>query len=650
MKKNNLLIIFIFAFIFTFVKVRSFDLFFYLKIAEIESLLSPLKTNLFSYTFPDFFYRNYAFFFSELASFFTENFGIASLTILQSLVVSISYLVLIKSIDKRPSLLFLLSVLLLSLFTLRYRLLFRPHNLSYIFFVVNIYLLSCRPKHFLFFLFLNQILWVNTHNGFILGIINPLLLYPYDKQVRIGFLKTLAVLFLGSLISPHFYQPFKEVINPFLGDTKNIFQYIKVHEWQPADEKLYLSFYGILIIYSIYVIFKENKYRLLPFYIYYLLISIRFVRFIDFFALAAFWVVITARKGLIHNSRLKPLKLLTFAILLIFCVKDYFYNIQIPYGYGMADYFYPKGGVKYLKEKGLKGNVFNTYAFGSYMIYYIYPDCKPAIDGRLCYPLDFIKLYADAHENRDAFRTIVTKFKPDIFLIDYDHPKLAVFLTELKDIYTLVYFDDTSMIFLDRKKYADIVKADEIKYLNPVYVSGYSDINENVEEIKTELESRLKGISSNRGLVIYANLLLKESNIDKAKAILMSVAKSKSPIGKAESYNNLGTISLLEGNLKSAKIMFEKAISYNDNLAVAHFNLAQIYDEEKSYIRAYYHYSKFLKTAEEEVPAEVIDRLATLKNLSLFFLGRLIIGSLALIGLFYILYWKRRKKHSLLIF
>lgn len=646
MKKKHLYLITFTSFFFTFIEIRSFDLFFYLKIAEIESLFSPLKTNFFSYTFPDFPYSNYAFFFSELARFFTINFGISSLTIIQSIVVAISYFVLSKSINRNPSFLFLFTAFLLSLFTLRYRLLFRPHNLSYLFFAINVYLIIRRPKYFHIYLFLNQILWVNTHNGFILGIINLLLLYPYNRQLRISLPKTLFVLILGSLISPHLYKPFLEVINPFAGSTKHIFQYIKVHEWQPTDAKLYFSFYGLLIILGFYVIFKEKKYQLFPFFFFYLLLSIRFVRFVDFFALAAFWTIITGRRGLIQqwNRKINPIKAIAFLILIIFCLKDYLLNPLIPYGYGMADYFYPRNGVHFLKEKGIKGNVFNTYAFGGYIIYNIYPECKPAIDGRLCYPLDFIKLYADAHEDENAFQRLVNKFKPDIFLIDYDHPKLALFITKMRDKYALVHFDDTCMLFLDRTKYDDTVKKGEIKYLNPIYVSGYGEANENQENIIKELALLLKKTPTNRGFVIYANLLLKGNKFNEARSILSLVTKSNSPIGKAESYNNLGTISLSEGDFKSAKKLFKEALSYNSDFAVAHLNLAQIYDEEKSYLRAYYHYFRYLKTTEDEIPLEITDRVKVLKSLSIIFCLRIIVGFLALAGLFYILYWKRQKK------
>lgn len=645
MKKKYTFFIFLIAFLSTFVKVRSFDLFFYLKIAEIESFFNTLKSNFFSFSHPDFPYQNYSFLFSELAYFFSSNFGISSLIILQSFAISISYVILIKSVDYKKSVITLFIIFLLSVFTLRYRLLFRPHNLSYLFFTINLFLLTRVPKNYLVYLLLNQILWVNTHNGFILGIINLFLLYPYLKE-RINFGKSLFILLIGSLISPSFYKPFLEIVNPFLGMTKDIFQYIKVHEWQPVDDRLYFSFYGILVVVGFLILIKEKKWFLLPFYVFYLVISIRFVRFVDFFALASLYTVIqpiSKYEQISFNYSIKFKKLFGFSkiffliIISLFSIKDYFNNHLIPYGYGMADYFYPSSAVNYIKQKGIKGNIFNTYAFGGYIIYYLYPECKPIIDGRLCYPLEFIKLYADSHENEKSFIDIVAKYKPDIFFVDFEHPQLAQFITKLRDSYALVYFDDIAMIFLDRKKFEKIVSDDEFKFLKPLYVSGYSEGEENIKGVKLELENVLKTTPNNRSKVMYGNILLAEGDVITAQKFFENVIKSRIPIGKAEAYNNLGVIKLSEGKLEKAKSFFKRALSLDKNQPFAHINLAQIYDTENKYFFAYYHYKMFLKNSGRDIPDEIKERVKFLSKYVLFQSARFLIIILASSGIFIII-------------
>ncbi len=643
MKKIYSILIFVLAFLFTFVKVRSFDLFFYLKIAEIESFFSPLKVNLFSYSHPDFPYKNYSFLYSELAYFITNNLGFNGLIVFQSLIIAISFFILLRSADYNRSVITLFIIFLLSLFTLRYRLLFRPHNLSYIFFAINLFLLSRLPKNYLAYLFLNQVLWVNTHNGFILGIINPILLFPFLRG-KVNFLKILLTLVAGSFISPNLHKPFLEVINPFLGTTKNIFEYIKVHEWQPIDERLYLSFYGLLVITTLIILIFEKKWYLLPLYLFYLVISFRFVRFVDLFALLSFYSVIapSGNSYLLHKKPLSTeiskvfyyFQIIFLIILSISSIKDYFKNYLIPYGYGLAEYFYPSNAVDYLKKRQIKGNIFNNYAFGGYIIYKLYPDFKPVIDGRLCYPIDFVKLYADSHENEESFNKIVNLYRPDIFFIDFEHPKLASFVTKLKDNYALTYFDDTLMVFLDREKFKDIVKKDEYKFLKPLYVTGYSDDNElDIKNVKNELEKKLKESPTNRANIIYANLLLREGNINASREIYEKIIITNTPVGKAEAYNNLGVIEISNKNFNTAKKFFKEALYFNPNLSFTHLNLAEIYDLEKSYFLAYYHYIKFIKNSEDEIPNDVFERVNFLKKYIYLELVRILIIFFALLGI-----------------
>lgn len=650
LKKSHFFAVFFFSFLFSFIQVRSFDLFFYLKVAELESFFSPLQQNFFSYTFPYYSYRNYSFLFSETVFLISKYFGLSSLTIFQSFVVALSYLIISKSVFKKPHLLFLLFALITSIFTVRYRLLFRPHNLSYLFFAINIYLLVIKPKYDYYYHFINQMLWVNTHNGFILGFVNLLLLYPYNRKLKISLHKTILALLLGSLASLNFYHPFIEVINPFIGETKGIFDSLKVHEWQYTDSKLYFSYYGLLILISFYVLVKEKKWRLLPFYLFYLALSIRFVRFIDFFAFVAFFVMISGVKEKILSSdkKLRLTKIAIFTVFFVITLQNYFFNPLIPCGYGVANYFYPKNAVLYMKNNDIKGNVFNSYAFGGYIIYNLYPESKPAIDGRLCYPLDFIKLYADAHEKKESFRKIIEKFTPDIFLIDFEHPAIALFISETKN-YALVYFDDEAMVFLKRDKFKNIIRRDEITYLNPIYVAGYGDDNVNTKIIKLELEKILKRIPSNRGYVMYANIFINEGKFDEARILLEKVIGSSSPAGKAEAFNNLGTIKLNEGNFKEAVTFYKKALKFNPDLLSAHLNLGQIYENSNDYLLAFYHYKKFKENNEENIPEDFYDRYNYIKKQSILSSIKIAVAFFAFCGIIYIIFFRGKRSLSLKI-
>jgi tetratricopeptide (TPR) repeat protein len=588
-------LVFILSFLFSIVKIRSYDLFIYLKVAEIEDFFKTLKINYFSFSHPQYEYINYSKLFSELSHFIYSLFGFNGLIFLQALTVAISLTILFSLKRRKDNIFLVFFVLLLSIFTIRYRLLFRPHNMTYLFFTVNIYLSLTKPKNYLLFLFINQILWVNTHNGFILGLVNPILLYPLFKfeKKNVEIFKILTVICLGSLLNQNFHRPFIEAFNPFFGERKDIFNIIKIYEWQAPDLYLYFSFYGILIFVSLLIILKEKRIAVLPIYLFYLTLSLKFVRFIDFFALTAFLTtIINFEKDWGINKKNSLVLIPLLIITLIICIKDYYKNFLIPSGLGLAKYFYPVDGINFLKINNIHGKIFNSYPYGGYIIYELFPASKPIIDGRLCYPLDFIKLYADSLEDPLAFRKITEQYRPEIFLLDYEHPNILNFLYLLKERYALVYFDDTSIIFLERlDKYSHIIKTYEYHYVAPQYIAGYGEGDlKDLKGIIEDLKRNLKETNSTRSKVMLGNILKNVGNIEEAKLLYTLVINNEYPIGKAEAYNNVGIILLEQEKVKEAINAFKKAMKYSVDFIEPHINLALIYKENKSYILAYYHY------------------------------------------------------------
>lgn len=622
MHKLLKLIVFIISFLFCLIKIRSYDLFVYLKVAEIETLLKPLKINYFSFSHPEYAYINYSKLFSELSYIIYGLCSVNALILLQAATVALSLTILFSLNKTKHNMILVFIVLILCIFTIRYRLLFRPHNMTYLFFALNIYLCMTMPKNYLFLLLLNQVLWVNTHNGFILGLVNPILLYPVLKNQgkNLELIKTLAVIFLGSFLNPNFHKPFIEISNPFLGERRNIFKIIKVYEWQAPDMHLYLSFYGALILVSILIILKQRKIVILPLYLFYLALSIKFVRFIDFFALTAFLATVISQEKDCNKKSfvLIPILILTF----ILCIKDYYTNFLIPSGFGLAKYFYPIDAINFMKKYKIQGKIFNSYPYGGYIIYELSPASKPIIDGRLCYPLDFIKLYTDSLEDPLAFKKITETYMPEVFLLDYEHPNILNFLYLLKEKYALVYFDDTSIIFLKRlDKYSHIIKAYEYQYVAPQYIAGYSNGRlRKVRGIIEDLNRNLKETNSARTKVMIGNILKNLGNIEEAKLIYMQVINGEHPIGKAEAYNNLGIILLEQEKTGEAIDAFKKAIKYSIDFIEPHINLCLIYKDRKSYIFALYHYmvaNYLAKNKDLKHYLKLLEGLNELKKLAL---------------------------------
>ena len=52
-----------------------------------------------------------------------------------------------------------------------------------------------------------------------------------------------------------------------------------------------------------------------------------------------------------------------------------------PFGFGVASNM-PIEAVQYVKENGIKGNCFNPYTYGTYIINHLYPETRVVMDSR----------------------------------------------------------------------------------------------------------------------------------------------------------------------------------------------------------------------------------------------------------------------------
>src|SRR3989338_6645886 len=104
MWQKILLLIFVFSFLFRTDFSFDQDLGRHLKIGEIILQVGSIpKTNLFSYTNPDFKYVNTHWLFGVMAYFFSQAFGLQALLILKMLVILLSVFLVLKTVPKEKA-------------------------------------------------------------------------------------------------------------------------------------------------------------------------------------------------------------------------------------------------------------------------------------------------------------------------------------------------------------------------------------------------------------------------------------------------------------------------------------------------------------------------------------------------------------------
>jgi hypothetical protein len=146
-----------------------------------------------------------------------------------------------------------------------------------------------------------------------------------------------------------------------------------------------------------------------------------------------------------------------------------------------VDRRFPEGAVRYVRENGLSGRVFNTYYNGAYLIHELYPETRVLVDSRMdVYGSERLETYDRALADPVAAGRIITAYRIDYAIIDYTFPPtgerdqgIFAYLGSQPD-WALVYFDDSAAVYVhDRPERAGLIARDRYRLVDPTrYAPG----------------------------------------------------------------------------------------------------------------------------------------------------------------------------------
>jgi hypothetical protein len=282
----------------------------------------------------------------------------------------------------------------------------RPQVISFLFFAILLYFLDKlkeKPdksaKKIYFIIPLLMVLWANMHGGFILGNVTLILyivlegikfvhpsLRPINKE---SYGKLLVIGLLGlafSFISPNTYHFLSESILLQSDNlTSNNLEY-------QSTLRIFLMFndYSVVVYWFILaltvsgLVINRKKIDITELA---LLAGIGFfsfttLRYVAFFVIAALPVV---ARLFSESNLLKPFRILIFTGSLFIGIFFTWAHIDLDNiktgGWISADKF-PVTATEFIIENGLKGNMYNFYNWGGYLIWRLAPERKVFIDGR----------------------------------------------------------------------------------------------------------------------------------------------------------------------------------------------------------------------------------------------------------------------------
>ncbi len=616
-----LIIFFGFCALFAAQKITDPDFWWHLKTGEwIWQHKAIPYVDPFSYTFKGAEWINYEWLFHAVIYPIYQLSGFGGLIIFVIIIALMTFLILFfscREVDGGNRWLSI-TILFVALLVAWGRFAVRPQIISFLLLALYLYLLILHKeerittRQLILFLIPAHILWVNVHGSFLLGIFLvgayalgrfvPLALIHHrdlkpvlqDKKLQ-GLLFLCLLLVLASFFNPYTYRAFLIPIKT--AAAKEALS--SITEWIPVDIRFlgviaidFTTWFRVLfLIGAVSFLIRLDNLRKVEDVVIFLLFSymaFKHIRFCTDFAIVTTPMIINNLAQFPWRvRRWKWVFFLPLLILIIFSANNVRKLInEKRLGLGVWTN-YPEMTVNFLKEHNVRGNIFNDYGYGGYLIWHLWPDIPVFIDGRTptIYDQDFLWLYSSSIQKKEVWEKVAEQYGIDIALInDYRERGYDLLSHRLdqNDDWMLVAFDDVSSLYMKRgTRFDGLIKQYGFRYLRPglitmEYAKQWKGNKRYLQELERELHVACQRFPQDFYPFYYLGIYhqiyeAKEHFLESEKALLKAVANR--PYW-SQGYYELGfTFMKLERYEEAIKAL-KKAMRLNPNvLADSYYNL-----------------------------------------------------------------------------
>lgn len=439
-----------------------------------------LKTNFYSYTYPEFPFVNHHWGSGALFYLIYEAADFSGLSFFFIVLSLITFFIFFRLAEKMVGFFFAFPVALLAIPLISERTEIRPEVVSYFFTAIFFWILwhwknDKISKHWLWLLPFLEILWINSHIYFFLGFF---LLAAFWLETLVFDKKKIKEI---TLIS--FFVALASLVNPF--GIKGLFYPLfifKNYGYQVVENKsmwflqnlnvTHGSFYFfelalIILPLSFIAAFVLNRKKIqlnmLIISIVFLALSCMAIRnftLLGFFLLPilSYNLALIKEKVDISNFNFKITSIFLAVVVFIFSFSlnsKWMTNVNRSH-LGLTSEI--NASAEFFKKENLKGPIFNNYDIGSYLIYNLYPQEKVFVDNRPeAYPANFFQeVYISMQEKDDIWKKQLEKYNFNtiyFYLNDYTPWSQQFLVSRIKDPeWAPVYTDEHAIIFLRRNE------------------------------------------------------------------------------------------------------------------------------------------------------------------------------------------------------
>lgn len=421
------------------------------------------KTNFFSYTYPDFPFINHHWLSEVIFYLISKVFGFNGLLIISTITVLLAFfLIFFSSLKQGNNVAILTIISLLYLNILFERTDVRPEIFSFLFlsiFIIILYQYKEKFTKWIFLLPLIEVLWVNMHIYFVIGIavIGLFLIdaiWENRKTLYRRYISILVVIFLSSvfstLINPNGLNGALYPLNVFqnygysIEENQNIF-FLWNYFHKPTI--IFFAISAFLLFLGLALNFKKTKIIDWLLAIFFTVLATAAIRNLPLFAFATFIPFSNSFSNFF--SKESPWTRRLLFIIIIWQLISLFSKGT----FGFGEETGAKKAADFFIQNNLKGPIFNNFDIGSYLDYRFYPFEKVFVDGRPeAYPASFFQeIYIPMQENKETFEKIEKQYHfNSIFFAHSDQtPWASLFLRNIVNnpSWKMIYLDNYAVIF-----------------------------------------------------------------------------------------------------------------------------------------------------------------------------------------------------------
>lgn len=619
--------LFPFLFLLTVYKMIDTDIWFHMKAGQVITETGRfIYKDIFSYTAAGHEWLYHEWLFGVIAYNIYSIFGVNGLILGKTILLTLAFVIIYKDMRLRDVNPYVASfILTIAVLAARFRFTERPHIFKFLSVAAFIYILDLyrlKGRNRLWLLPVIQLLWTNIHGSFVLG---PAIIGIYffseavagKSQELKGLAAILIIATLTTLINPY---GFKLLIFSLGFGEKAVLA--SITEWAPTRIKDFYGAFGLLFIVglaSFILKYKRTEVVDLLLFGLFAYLSIKAIRFTALFSLATAPVLagniqctVSTFKG--FNTWATRWIALTALVMIAIIGSLFVHEIKrtpiLVFGLGQGAAF-PEKAVEFIKQREIYGNMYNSFAFGGYLIWSFHSERKVFIDGRA-------EVYDKEFQESFISGASVNKWLEAVNRYDINYAAIAYSAGGLDPVgkwiskdtnWVLIYWDDAARVYVrDTPLNNGIINSYGHQVLTSPMEFNYNSLKEALvkgldKRLEFELKNDIESNHENTMARYWLGMLYYETNRKEDALRAWSEAVKAKP--DANTFSSIGNVYAEKKMYIEAIEYYKKAVETDKRFVTGWYNLGNAYEilnQKQDAVKAY---RKFIKYAGPEYANEV---------------------------------------------